>query len=195
MERSSPHPGAAASFRQRGPSVGWRSLGAEHPWLQSWLCHRPLAPAVSPTEMSQSCPASGSSASPDAATGNRQEPSGDWRTWVLARSRPGPPGALRRQGHESFCPGTLGECHARRWLAQMTQAGPSKLTRGEEASFHQAFNYSDRAVLGLIASETTSPSSAPLSSSRDRLLGANPGPCPAQGPLTSFPAGAPDVVC
>lgn len=161
--------------------MGWRGLGAEFPWLQSWLCHRPLAPAVSPTEMSQSCPAS---ASPDTATGNQQGPSGDWRTWVLARSRPGPPGALRRQGHEeSFCPGTLGECHARRWLAQMPQAGPSKLTGGEEASFHQAFNYSDRAVLGLIASETASPSSP--HQQQGQASRRHPGPCPAQG--THFP--------
>lgn len=175
--------------------MGRRSLGAEVPGLQSWFYHRPLAPAVSPTEMSQSCPASSSSASPDAATGNRQEPPGDWRTWGLARSRPGPPGALRRQGHEeSFCPGTLGKCHARRWLAQMPQAGPSKLTRGEEeAGFHQAFNYSDHAVLGLIASDTAGPSSP--RSAAGTGFSAPTGTCPPQGTLTSLPAGAPGVVC
>lgn len=88
-----------------------------------------------------------------------------------------------------------GECHARRWLAQTPQAGPSKLTRGEEeASSHQASNDSDHAVLGLIASETASPSLAPLSSSRDRLLRANLGPAWHRA-RTSLPAAAPGVVC
>lgn len=88
-----------------------------------------------------------------------------------------------------------GDCHARRWLAQMPQAGPTKLTRGEEeASSHQASNASDHTVLGLTASETASLSLAPLSSSRDRLLHANPGPARHRA-RTSLPAGAPGVVC
>lgn len=143
----------------------------------------------------QSCPASSSSASPDAAAGNRQESlletggPGSWPGAGLALQGPSGGKGMRKASAQG-----QGGCHARRWLAQTPQAGPSKLTRGEEeASSHQASNDSDHAVLGLTASETASPSLAPLSSSSDRLLRANPGPAWHRA-HTSLPAATP-VVC
>lgn len=131
------------------------------------------------------------------ATRNRQEkPSADWRTLGLGQEQAwpsrGPPEA-RARGEP--LPGDTGRVSCQEAAGTDAAAGPSELTRGEaEASFHQAFNYSDHAVLGLIASERAGLSFTPLSSSSDRLLGADPGPCLAQGTLTSLPAGAPDVV-